>query len=67
MLPGCKRENVISVGNAAGTGAVQAMLSSEKMQRSIAIARKVRYLELAAQPGFQNRFLANLSFPKARF
>lgn len=67
MLPGCKRENVISVGNAAGTGAVQAMLSSEKMQRCIAIARKVCYLELAAQPGFQNRFLANLSFPKARF
>ncbi len=64
MLPGIKREAVDSVGNAAGTGAVQALLSAAKMQRSMAIAAKVGYLELAAQPEFQNRFLKNLSFPQ---
>lgn len=64
MLPGIKREAIRSVGNAAGTGAVQALLLAEKMQRCTAIAGKVSYLELAAQPNFQNRFLANLSFPR---
>ncbi len=64
MFPGFKREDINSVGNAAGTGAFQAMLSAEKMQRCATIAEKTGYLELAAQPEFQSRFLANLSFPK---
>ncbi|HWR08799.1 ASKHA domain-containing protein [Sporomusa sp.] len=63
MLPAGRKEAVCSAGNAAGTGAVQALLSAEKMQRCFAIADKVNYIELAAQPGFQQRFLANLSFP----
>lgn len=67
MLPGIRREHVVSAGNAAGTGAVQALLSAEKLQRCVAIARKAQYLELAAHPDFQNRFLANLSFTKSGF
>lgn len=66
MLPGIKKENVCSAGNAAGTGAVQALLSVEKLQRCRTIAAKVGYIELAAQPGFQQRFLENLSFPQVR-
>lgn len=64
MLPEIERECVCSAGNAAGTGAVQALLSAEKMHRCIAIAAKVGYVELAAQPGFQKKFLANLGFPE---
>lgn len=64
MLPGFKREQVASVGNAAGIGAVQTLLSAEKMQRCLAIAAKASYLELAALPEFQNRFLQNLNFPQ---
>lgn len=66
MLPGIETEWVSSVGNAAGTGAVQSLLSAEHMQRCIDIAAKVQYVELAAQPGFQTRFLANLNFPQTR-
>lgn len=62
MLPGIKREQVVSVGNAAGNGAVQALISAEKMQRCMQIAANVAYLELAVQPEFQNRFLKNLNF-----
>ena len=65
LLPGFKREAIRSVGNAAGTGAVQALLSAGKMQRCITIANKVSYIELAAQPEFQNRFLKNLSFTQS--
>lgn len=64
MLPGFKKECVSSVGNAAGIGAVHALVSADKMQRCMTIAGKVGYLELAAQPGFQQRFLKNLSFPQ---
>ncbi|HWR42092.1 ASKHA domain-containing protein [Sporomusa sp.] len=63
MLPGVTSEQVLSVGNAAGTGAVQALLSSDNLQRCFTIANKVNYIELAAQSDFQNRFLANLRFP----
>ncbi|BBB91105.1 MAG TPA: ASKHA domain-containing protein [Methylomusa anaerophila] len=64
LFPGITRDSICSVGNAAGTGAIQALLYSDKLQRSIGIANKTGYLELAAQPSFQNIFLANLSFPE---
>jgi len=64
MLPGIKREQVVSVGNAAGIGAVQALISADKMQRCMQIASNVVYLELAVQSEFQNRFLKNLNFPQ---
>ncbi|HWR07182.1 ASKHA domain-containing protein [Sporomusa sp.] len=63
MLPRVTREQVLSVGNAAGTGAVQALLSTDNLRRCFIIADKVNYIELAAQSDFQNRFLANLRFP----
>ncbi|MCM0759824.1 ASKHA domain-containing protein [Sporomusa sphaeroides DSM 2875] len=64
LLPGIRQEQVFSAGNAAGTGAVQALLSRERKERCIAIAAKTGYVELAAQPGFQQRFLENLNFPQ---
>lgn len=64
MLPAGKKELVRSAGNAAGTGAAQALLSAARMQRCFAIAGKAHYIELAAQPGFQQRFLSNLAFPR---
>ncbi|WP_425058064.1 Na(+)-translocating NADH-quinone reductase subunit F [Sporomusa carbonis] len=63
MFPDFSRENIRSVGNAAGAGAVHALLSAEKLRRCSRIANDVEYLELAAQPSFQNKFLGNLSFP----
>ena len=64
LLPGIRQEQVFSAGNAAGTGAVQVLLSRERKERCIAIAAKTGYVELAAQPGFQQRFLENLNFPQ---
>lgn len=64
MLPAIKKASILSVGNAAGTGAVMALLSADNLKRCTAIADRIEYLELASQPGFQNRFLQNLAFPK---
>ncbi|EGO62995.1 ASKHA domain-containing protein [Acetonema longum] len=64
LLPGLRPEQVRPVGNAAGIGAVRALLSREQLARCGHISEKIEYVELAAQPQFQSRFLANLSFPE---
>lgn len=64
MLPAVKKEYVVSVGNAAGTGAVQALASAEHLQRCFAVVNQVKHIELAAQVDFQDRFMENLSFPE---
>jgi len=64
LLPTFNKAMVRSVGNAAGVGAVQALLSKEKLARCTIIANKIEYVELAVQPDFQAKFLANLAFPE---
>jgi uncharacterized 2Fe-2S/4Fe-4S cluster protein (DUF4445 family) len=66
LLPGFDKEQVRSVGNAAGAGAVHALLSREKLARCASIVHKIHYVELAAEPRFQDRYLANLAFPEVR-
>lgn len=64
LLPGFRPERVRPVGNAAGIGAVRALLSREQLARCEHISENIEYVELAAQPQFQSRFLANLTFPE---
>jgi uncharacterized 2Fe-2S/4Fe-4S cluster protein (DUF4445 family) len=64
LLPGFKPEQVRPVGNAAGIGAVQTLLSAAKLARCRRIAERTEYLELAAHPDFQKKFLENLAFPE---
>jgi len=64
LLPTFKKEQIQSVGNAAGVGAVHALLSKDKLDRCYSIAGKIHYVELANQPQFQSEFLANLAFSR---
>jgi Uncharacterized metal-binding protein len=66
LLPGISPAQVRPVGNSAGLGAVQALLSVEKLARCVNISTKINYIELAEQPNFQTRFLNNLAFPEVR-
>jgi uncharacterized 2Fe-2S/4Fe-4S cluster protein (DUF4445 family) len=54
------------VGNAAGVGARQVLLSRERRATAERLAAEARYLELAADPGFQETFTASLLFPEGR-
>ncbi len=63
LLPGNKREIVRSVGNAAGEGSAKALLSKAILDRCFRIAEKAEFIELANDPGFQEKFIKNLSFP----
>ena len=65
LVPDCPLEGVRSVGNAAGTGAVQALLSRElraEMERAV---RNVTKIETATEPRFQELFVAAMAFPHA--
>ena len=66
LLPGFNQDQIQSVGNAAGSGAVQALLSKEKLERCYSITDKIHYVELASHPEFQSKFLANLAFSEVR-
>jgi uncharacterized 2Fe-2S/4Fe-4S cluster protein (DUF4445 family) len=65
LVPDCPLSGVRSVGNAAGTGAVQALLSRTlraEMERAV---RNVTKIETATEPRFQELFVAAMAFPHA--
>jgi uncharacterized 2Fe-2S/4Fe-4S cluster protein (DUF4445 family) len=63
LVPDAPLDAVRSVGNAAGAGAVRALLSRslrEEMERAV---RGVTKIETATEPRFQELFVAAMGFP----
>jgi len=56
MLPDIPRERFVQVGNAAGIGAKQALLSAERRRRAAEIAKRDEYVELTTNNRFTNEF-----------
>jgi uncharacterized 2Fe-2S/4Fe-4S cluster protein (DUF4445 family) len=65
LVPDCALEGVRSVGNAAGAGAVQALLSRELRAEMEQAVRDVVKIETATEPRFQELFVAAMAFPHA--
>ncbi|MDH3680656.1 MAG: ASKHA domain-containing protein [Acidimicrobiia bacterium] len=65
LLPDCAPDRVRSVGNAAGAGAIRALLSGRRRAELVDIARSVTKIETATEPRFQELFVAALAFPHA--
>ena len=63
LFPDCDLNNVYAVGNSAGDGAVLCLLSRERRRRARELARWIEYVETAAQPEFQARFIDALPLP----
>ncbi|MBI5505141.1 MAG: DUF4445 domain-containing protein [Deltaproteobacteria bacterium] len=63
MFPDCDLRNVHSVGNAAGDGARMALLSAPKRREAEEMARRVEYVELSAESGFQRAFARAMHLP----
>jgi len=57
MLPTLPLERFQLLGNAAGMGAKLALISLNKRAEAQMLSRKVRYLELASAPGFNQTFI----------
>jgi uncharacterized 2Fe-2S/4Fe-4S cluster protein (DUF4445 family) len=65
LVPDCPVERVRSVGNAAGAGAVYALLSRERRAEMEDAVRDVVKIETATEPRFQELFVAAMAFPHA--
>ncbi|MCO5329418.1 MAG: ASKHA domain-containing protein [Ilumatobacteraceae bacterium] len=65
LVPDCPVAQVRSVGNAAGAGAVRALLSVAARREMEAAVRQVVKIETATEPEFQAEFVAAMAFPHA--
>lgn len=63
LIPPELEQKVCAIGNAAGQGAKLCVLSAAEYRRASALRAKVEYLELAADPAFQDVFVDQLEFP----
>lgn len=63
LIPDCPVEKVKAVGNAAGSGAVRAMLSGSQRAEMEQAVNRVTKIETATEPRFQDLFVAALAFP----
>ena len=62
MFPDLPINRFQQVGNAAGAGARQMLLSLEQRKQAEAIANRVKYIELSNYPNFTNIFSRSLFF-----
>lgn len=65
MLPPVRAEKIRNIGNAAGQGAILALLSADQAKKALSIKNQISYIELATHPDFQEKFIANLNFPNS--
>ncbi len=65
LVPDCPVAQVRSIGNAAGAGAVRALLSVAARREMEAAVRRVIKIETATEPAFQSEFIAAMAFPHA--
>ncbi len=63
MIPDCDLTSVSAAGNAAGTGAIIALLSEAKRREIEELVERVEKIETATEPRFQEHFVASLAIP----
>ena len=63
LLPDCDLEGIYAVGNAAGDGACMALINTGKRIEADIMARKLKYIELTAEPDFNQAFIQAMWFP----
>jgi len=63
MYPDVPLERVKFVGNTAGSGARMTLLSTDARRKAEDLAKRIEYVELGADPNFQNEFLKATYLP----
>jgi uncharacterized 2Fe-2S/4Fe-4S cluster protein (DUF4445 family) len=63
MIPDCDLERVSAAGNAAGVGAMMALLSGVARNEIEEVAASIEKVETAVEPRFQEHFVAALAIP----
>ncbi len=65
LLPPVPLDRIRGIGNAAGAGALAALLSVDERERAAQLSRSAEHLELMANPHFQLVFADSMMFPEA--
>ncbi len=63
LVPDCDLERVRAAGNAAGTGALIALLSGAARREIEGVVRRVEKIETAVEPRFQQHFVEAMAIP----
>lgn len=63
LIPDCELDQVHAVGNAAGDGARITLLNQPKRRQAGKIAHRVKYIETAIDPDFQEEFVKAMHLP----
>ncbi len=63
LLPDLPPERIQGVGNAAGAGALAALVSTAQRRYAAELARRAEHIELMANPRFQMAFADSMIFP----
>jgi uncharacterized 2Fe-2S/4Fe-4S cluster protein (DUF4445 family) len=62
MFPPLPLEKFRQVGNAAGVGAKQMLISVKKRREAEQLASRINYIELTTKASFTTLFMEHLSF-----
>ena len=62
MLPPVPPERIAQIGNAAGAGAKEILISTERRRKAEEVARQIEYLELTVYPNYSRFFARALRF-----
>jgi uncharacterized 2Fe-2S/4Fe-4S cluster protein (DUF4445 family) len=60
MFPDLPVERFRQVGNAAGMGARQVLLSKTQLRAATKVVQEIEYIELTTHPSFQDKFLETM-------
>jgi len=63
MIPDCPIDKVVAAGNAAGTGALIALLNGRARDEIEAVVRAIEKVETAVEPDFQRHFVDAMAIP----
>lgn len=62
LFPLPEQNRILSIGNAAGTGAVMALISNKERKHADFLSLNMQYLELTTHPDFQELFVDWMAF-----
>jgi len=63
MIPDCPLDKVVAAGNAAGTGALIALLNGKARDEIERVVRTIEKVETAVEPEFQRHFVDAMAIP----
>lgn len=62
LIPGELKDKIESIGNAAGAGAVECLVSHKRLKKAVQIKERIKYIELSAKPEFMDEYIECMGF-----